>query len=1182
LNVSGCSICGAENPPGQKFCGNCGNPLALDCPSCGAANAPGQKFCGECGSQLDVAATPAPPVAPVAPSPPAAERRLVTVLFADLVGFTTLSESRDSEEVREILSRYFDGCRRLIALYGGTVEKFIGDAVMAVWGTPTATEDDAERAVRAALDLVAAVSALGDELGTPDLRARAGVLTGEAAVTIGAEGEGMVAGDMVNTASRIQSLAPAGSVYVGDSTRRATEQTIVYEDTGSHELQGKSGLFTLWRALRIVSGARGSLKSQGLEAPFVGRDRELRLIKDFFHACADDGTAHLVSVMGIAGIGKSRLAWEFFKYFDGLPQVTYWHRGRCLSYGEGVTYWALADMVRMRCRITEDEQTASALAKLRAYLDEQMTDEEERRFVEPRIAHLLGLEDAAHYERDDLFAAWRLFFERLADSDPVVMVFEDMQWGDDSLLDFIDYLLEWSRNSALFVVTLARPELQDKRPTWGSGRRNFTSLYLEPLAAAAMERLLSGLVPGLPEEVRDKILARAEGIPLYAVETVRMLLDRGALVEDGPVYRLTGPIDSLEVPETLHALIAARLDGLTHEERRLLQDAAVLGKTFTKRALAALSSLSEAELDAPLGSLLRKEVLVIQADPRSPEHGQYSFLQDLVRHVAYEMLSKRERRSRHLAAAAHLEAAFAEEDEVVEVVASHYLDAYRADPDAPDAGETRARAREMLARAGERAASLAAAREAQRYFEQAAELTDDALVSADLQDQAARMAWRRGRGPEARALFELALSAFETAGLSHPAARLSARLAEIDFNEGHTSQAVTRLEAALRALSGDEPDEDLAAVAGQLGRFLVLNGQNDEALPHLELALELSESLALPEAFAQALTSKAILLIRRNRLNESRILLEGSLAHALAHDLTAASLRAYNNLAVTLESLDRYAEAVELSDRGVQLARRAGDSKWEVQLVSGPISGLVLMGRWAEAATRATETESLPGDDQVSNQVLLLHLVAVDCWRGKVAEARARLESLAPVRDADMAEQSGAYAVHEAMVQRAEGKPQAAIETLERMLSRQEELGVTNLVIKLGFVELLESAFELGDTDRLEQALAVIDALRPGERPPMLAAHAARFRARSATTPIEVDWSFSRAAESFRELGMSFWLAVTQLEHGEWLTHQGRSSEATALLAEARDTFERLEAQPWLERRAALDAPQLAEAPAPI
>src|SRR6185436_14027650 len=328
------------------FCGECGAPLQRSCPSCGTANPPGVKFCGECGTPLAAQGGPASETA----AAPQAERRLVSVLFADLVGFTAASEGRDAEDTRELLSRYFDTSRRLIELYGGTVEKFIGDAVMAVWGTPVATEDDAERAVRAALDLVAAVTALGDEVGASGLRARAGVLTGEAAVTLGASGEGMVAGDLVNTASRIQSAAEPGTVLVGDSTRRSTEQTIAFAEAGAFELKGKDGVTRLWQALRVVSGARGTLKSTGLEAPFVGRDGELRRIKDLFHTSAEEGRAHLVSVTGIAGIGK--------------PQLTYWHRGRCLAYGDGVAYWALADMVRMRCRIAEDDDQDTARAKL--------------------------------------------------------------------------------------------------------------------------------------------------------------------------------------------------------------------------------------------------------------------------------------------------------------------------------------------------------------------------------------------------------------------------------------------------------------------------------------------------------------------------------------------------------------------------------------------------------------------------------------------------------------------------------------------------------------------------------------------------------------------------------------------------------------------------------------------------
>jgi class 3 adenylate cyclase/tetratricopeptide (TPR) repeat protein len=1159
-----CANCGHENPAGAKFCAMCGSALTLACPSCGSAYRSGDLFCIECGTRLeDAVERAAVPAAQAAA--PVAERRLVTVLFADLVGFTSLSETQDSEETRELLSRYFDSCRRLISLYGGTVEKFIGDAVMAVWGTPVATEDDAERAVRAALDLVAAVSALGDEVGASDLRARAGVLTGEAAVTIGAEGQGMVAGDLVNTASRVQSIAPPGVVYVGDATRRATEQTVAYEDAGLHELEGKSGLFPLFRALRVVSAARGNLKSQGLEPPFVGRDRELRLIKELFHGSADDGVAHLVSVTGIAGIGKSRLAWEFFKYFSGLPQVTYFHRGRCLSYGEGVTYWALADMVRMRCRIAEDEQPSSAQQKLQAVVAEHIVEEEERRFVEPRVAHLLGLEEGQRYERDDLFSAWRIFFERLAHVNPVVMVFEDMQWADDSLLDFIDYLLEHSRSFPLFVCALARPELQELRPTWGAGRRNFTSIYLEPLPPAAMEELLTGLVPGLPDELQTQILQRAEGIPLYAVETVRMMLDRGALAQEGAVYRPTGPITALEVPETLHALIAARLDGLAAEERRLLQDASVLGKTFTKRALGALANLSESDLEPLLASLVRKELLGIQADPRSPEYGQYSFLQDLVRHVAYETLSKNERKTRHLAAAAHLESAFPDEEEIVEVLASHYLDSYRAAPHAEDAGAIKVKARAMLTRAGDRAGSLAAAREAQRYFEQAAELADDALARAELEDRAGRMAWRRGRGEEARSFLERAHSTFEEAGLTHPAARVSARLADIDHREGHAAEAIARLEQALQTLSTEEPDEDVAGVAASLGRYLVLSGRLEEAAVQIEHALSLAEGLDLPEVFTQALASKSVVFIRQNRLEEARILLEAALAMAEAEDLPMAAARASNNLAVVLESRDRYAEARVAVERGIALARRIGDRPWEYQMLTGEISTLVLLGRWNEALELAANLAA-PGPVGVTQQAQLLHLVEIDCRRGQVEQARARLDGHPAALTEDL-EARPTYTVHEAMALRTAGDARAALELIDRELTRAvDELGVSFVTAKLMLVEALEAAFEVGDRSKLEELLGTIEELRPGQRPPMLTAHAARFRAKLASDPAEAEAGFQRAELMFDEYELPFWLAVTQLEHAEWLVAEGRVSEAEPLLAEACETFARLEAKPWLER----------------
>jgi predicted ATPase/class 3 adenylate cyclase len=1139
------------------------------CASCEAVNPPGQRFCGDCGAAL-TAGTPTstPAVAATRGETPEAERRLVSVLFADLVGFTTLSESRDSEEVRELLSRYFDTCRRLIELYGGTVEKFIGDAVMAVWGTPTATEDDAERAVRAALDLVAAVSALGQEVGAEELRARAGVLTGEAAVTLGAEGQGMVAGDLVNTASRVQSVADPGTVYVGESTRRSTEQTIVYEDAGSFELKGKQGLTPLWKAQRVVSGLRGSLKSQGLEAPFVGRDRELRQIKDLFHVSAEERKAHLVSVTGIAGIGKSRLAWEFYKYFDGIAETVYWHRGRCLSYGEGVTYWALADMVRMRCRIAEEEEPASAQAKLHTTLDEHILDREERDFLEPRLAHLLGLAEHQARDQQDLFAAWRLFFERLAESYPTVLAFEDMQWADASLLDFVEYLLDWSRNHPIFVVTLARPELLERRPTWGAGQRSFTSLYLEPLSSQAMEELLAGLVPGLPPEVRDRILARAEGIPLYAVETVRMLLDRGLLVQEGSAYRLTGPVEALEVPETLHALIAARLDGLSAEERRLLQDAAVLGKTFTRDALAALAG-TDADIEPLLMALLRKEVLGVQADPRSPEHGQYGFLQDLVRHVAYETLSKRERRARHLAAAAHLSAAFADEDEVVEVIASHYLAAHEAAPDAEDAAEIRGKAQVMLVRAGERAESLAAAAEARRYFEQAVELVDDPSERAGLLGRAGEMAARAGDPDSTRRLFEESIELHEQQGNTHAAARVSTRLARVERFTGRLDEGLARMERAFDVISTDEPDEDLALLAARLSFAYFSSGDLERAAERAEFALDIAEAYGYTQALAIALGAKAAIAHSRGHSEEALGLLKHELAIALEHDLVEEASGSYFILSDHSFHRDRYADALGYLRESLELTRKVGNRPYEWSILAETTYALFMTGRWDEALNvieELTEAQARSGGMFLS---LLSGPLEIHVQRGDLAEARRLYSLVSNLEGSTDVQERVCFFGATAAVFRAENRLHEALEAGQKVIEGQQTLGISHQAIEQGLVEALEAAVALGERDTARELLATIEATPPGRRPPYLDAHGYRFRARLDGDPAD----FETAAVRFREIGIPFWLAVTLLEHSE-LTGDESS------LTEAREIFEALQATPWLERVTAAARTQQSQVPA--
>ena len=1168
-----CPVCGTENEAGRKFCGECGNALARACASCGAANPPTVKFCGECGASLAEGTSRAPSTVarqpgPTAPVAPVAERRLVSVLFADLVGFTTLSESRDAEEVRELLSRYFDTCRTIITRYGGVVEKFIGDAVMAVWGAPVATEDDAERAVRAALELTTAVAAMGEEAKAPELRARAGVLTGEAAVNIGAVGEGMVAGDMVNTASRIQSAAEPGAVFVGESTKRATDATVVFEPAGEHELKGKVGLTPLWRAVRVIAGVRGTLKATGLEPPFVGRDRELRMIKELFHASADEGKAHLVSVTGIAGIGKSRLSWEFYKYFDGVQLVTLYHRGRCISYGEGVAYWALAEMVKMRCRIAEEEGLASAKEKLRSTLEAFVPDHEERGWIEPRLAHLLGLEERAAADKEDLFAAWRLFVERMAEEDPVGMIFEDLHWADAALLDFIEYLLEWSRSHRIFVLALGRPELADRRPNWGAGKRNFTPVSLEALPEEPMRELLSGLVPGLPEDTGAQILERAQGVPLYAVETVRMLLDRGLLRQEGNVYRPTGPIEKLEVPETLHALIAARLDGLTPEERRVVQDGAVLGKTFFKEGLARVSGLLESKVEEILSSLVRKEVLSVQADPRSPERGQYGFLQDLLKTVAYETLSKHDRKAKHLAAAAFIEAtSAADEDEIVEVLASHYLRAYEAVPEADDAAQYKARARDMLGKAGERAASLAANVEAQRYFEQAVELSDVDRERAGLLERAGRMAHYGTRYVEAAARLEEAAALYERVGEPRLHAAVSAALAETEwYGMGKIEEPLRRMQAAYEVLAVGEPDEALAALAGEIARFQYFAGHVDQVLPWVERALDIAEALWLPEVLSNVLNTKS-LARRGTHPEESFALLERAAVLAEENGFTNALLRALNNLGVYLAEVDRTDDAIGTFVRQRELAHRLGV---EQAALVGRVSELgcrVELGQWDEALEIAEdlwpEQERAPRD--VSD---LLRLVLVHRARGEVERGRAIMDALTPVGASEESQMRAAYHAANACQLLAEGRADEALAAAELSIADAPVVGINSDPAKWAYTYGMEAAASLGDLGHLAALIATIESIPRGLRSPHLGAQAARHRAHLSAMTGQGDPapSWKTAVGAFREIGATFWVAATLVEQGEWLASHGRVEDAVTPLEEARTIFERLKATPWLER----------------
>jgi class 3 adenylate cyclase/tetratricopeptide (TPR) repeat protein len=993
-----CSNCGSDNQAGARFCNECGSAMQAGCPSCGAVNRPGARFCNECGQALASGARPSAPVRDAGATARApgqervTERRMVSVLFADLVGFTALSDDRDPEAVREFLDSYFRLARERIERYGGIIEKFIGDAVMAVWGTPVAHEDDAERAVRAAVDLLDAVGGLR----TPDgstIAARCAVMTGEAAVTLGADGQGMVAGDLVNTASRLQSVAPPGSVLAGEATVRASESAIAYEPVGDQMVRGKQLPVPAWRAARIVAGRGGYGRSARLEAPFVGRDDELRLLKEMLHATARDGRARLVSVLGIPGIGKSRLAWELEKYIDGLVEDIYWHQGRSPAYGEGLAFWALGEMVRGRARIAESDPPDVARAKLAEMAAEYLRDPAERARVEPPLATLLGLGGPTSGSTEELTAAWRTLFERIADRGPTVLVFEDLHWADPGLLDFIEGLLASARNRPIMVLALAHPELIDQRPTFGATVRNHTRLDLSPLTDDAMDTLLLGLVPGIPQAALRVIRERAAGIPLYAVETVRMLLDQGRLSESGGRYRLDSDLDELAVPDSLQSLIGARLDTLDERSRQLVGIASVLGLSFSVSALMATAELPEADVRGVLDTLVEREVMLFEDDSTSPERGQYRFIQGVLREVAYGRLARRDRVLLHLAAAAYFDQAG--NDELAGVVASHYLSAIRSAPDDADKPALAARTVAALEAAAGRSSAIGAHAGAAGYLADAVALSTDEETQLRLLEARADALQAASRYADAAAVARTVLDAAFRRGELDRAARLGTVLVGAIISGGRPADAVTEAEAIRGRLGPDvDRDPDAIRLTAELARAHLMNGSHAEAGELIDAILPVADRLGLREVMAELLPSLGWALAAEGRAIQAVALLRGSLVFAEGEGLFNAEMRSRMNLSANAAD-ERPAEALEVAWSGARRARERGYSGWAIAAGGNACSVAFGMGEWDRVEAMAAELEVLNVLGDWANAwdfAMAAEVCRVRGFRGRISEARELLD----------------------------------------------------------------------------------------------------------------------------------------------------------------------------------------------
>jgi class 3 adenylate cyclase/tetratricopeptide (TPR) repeat protein len=751
----------------------------------------------------------------------------VSVLFADLVGFTSRAERLDPEDVRATLSPYYARLRSELERHGGTVEKFIGDAVMAVFGAPVAHEDDPERAVRAGLAIRDAIVEDGR------LQVRVAVTTGEALVTLGAspaEGEGMVAGDVVNTAARLQSAAPVNGILVDETTFRATRERIDYAEAEPVEAKGKSEPVSVWEGRE--ARARIGVDAEQGGAPLVGRQRELDLLAGALARAREERSPQLVTLVGVPGIGKSRLVYELQRAVDADPDLVYWRQGRSLPYGEGVTYWALAEMAKAQAGVLESDPPEDAERKLAEAVASLGLGERVLESLRSLVGSAGGAE--ARGQRSDHFAAWRQFFEALADERPTVLVFDDLHWADDDLLDFVDHLVDWASSVPLLVVCTARPELLERRPGWGGGKSNALTLTISPLSDGETALLLAELLQRsvLPADVQASLLARAGGNPLYAEQFARLLEEAG---REG----------DLPLPENVQGIIAARLDGLPPAEKQLLQDAAVLGKVFWLGAVCAVGGRERAETEATLHALARKEFVRRERRASVGGEDEYAFRHVLVRDVAYGQIPRAARARSHEAAAAWIEALGRPEDHG-EMLAHHYVEALRLAREAgtePSAGLVE-RARRAAQDAGARALALGAFAAAARFYEAALELSppDDpdrgrlllAYGRSRLEDQALDAG-----------VLETAHDLLLGAGDVEGAAESKARLATIFMLRGDPPRALEHLEAARELVEPRGASPEKTFVLQELARVLMMADVHDRSIELATESLRLAEELGL-------------------------------------------------------------------------------------------------------------------------------------------------------------------------------------------------------------------------------------------------------------------------------------------------------------------------------------------------
>jgi class 3 adenylate cyclase/tetratricopeptide (TPR) repeat protein len=990
-----------------------------------------------CGSALDAAAGLRLPVpGPEKVTIPPEERRQVTVLFADLSGYTAFAERLDPEAVKSLVDRALMRLGQEVERYGGTVDKYIGDNVMAIFGAPVAHEDDAERAVRAGLGMQAAMAEVND--GLPDgshFALRVGVNTGE--VLAGAVGDAYtVVGDTVNVASRLQSAARPGSVTVGERTMRSTDAAVEYTALEPLELKGKAERVPAWEAIGLIAEHSVRRVSPASESPLVGRRQELDALDSLYERVVREGTSHLVTVAGEAGVGKSRLLREFERRLEEHPSKPTLRTGRCLPYGSGIVFWALGEVLRAECGIVESDSSEEAWQKLRSYVTELMGKPSAHADRETAlIGRLLGVdvpaelapeEDDPERMREAFLSALRRAIEAIATRRPFVIAFEDIHWADDGMLDAIEHLAQWVR-APLMLVCLARDELLDRRPSWGGGRRSATQLMLSPLSDEHSRALVRALLPQ-GQEVVPAIAERSGGNPLFAEEMARRIAEEGT-------------IEAAELPDTVQAVLAARLDSLEPFERRLVQQASVVGRTFPEGALAGLARAEGRDLDRALISLQEKDILArVMEGPLMGER-EMAFKHVLIRDVAYGMLPKAVRSRKHFEVGTFLEERAGDRtDELVAVLAEHYGRAAnlgRESGVAPqELDSMRSRALRFLEEAGDAAARLYANREAAAHYRHARTICP-----------------QEGRAD---------------------GVRIGEKLGDVSLRLGRVDEAIGVWSDCLEWHRGQEDLERVADLHRKIGAALSHKGERKAAIEHYQKGINLLKD-GPPRIELVRLYEEAAWLYLHTGDNMLAIYAsEKALRLAERLEETRAASRAHGIFGRVFGRIGDTEKARQNLERAVELARGSDDSE--------TILALSALGRQLEISeadvegARVVYEEALALAEQVG---MLPAQVELHAWLAQLAAYRADWERVEHSTEASatLAEREGLvgklclpYALRGFLRWR-EGRIGEATVLFHRAHELAEQVGWS----EIAFQALFGLAIALRDQNDLDGATAALD-----------------------------------------------------------------------------------------------------------